>query len=117
MTRPAKLTRVVRGKRPKFFATAGEDLSMSMILVLAQELCVLRARLDAVEGATLAKGLLSEAEIAAVAAADATLARQEAQRQDLLERLFYVLRQQAAEAAAGDTAERFQDIIDRIARG
>lgn len=115
MARAPKLSRVVRGKRPQFFPAAGEDLSMSMIMVLAQELCVLRTRLDAVESLSAAKGVLNEAEIENFVASDQTLARQEKWRQDLLGRMFYLLRQQAAEAAAGDTPERFSDTIERIA--
>ena len=111
-----KLSRVVRGKRPQFFAAAGEDLSISMIMVLAQELCVLRNRLDAVETIATAKGTLLPAEVDRFVADDATLARQEEWRQDLLSRMFYLLKQQAAEAAGDDTDERFDDVIKRIAQ-
>lgn len=42
MSDTVRLPRNVRGKRPEFFATPGVDEAMSMILVLAQELAVLR---------------------------------------------------------------------------
>lgn len=117
MSKPRKLTRVVRGKRPPFFPTFGEDLTTSMIMVLAQEVCVLRTRLDAATTLSAAKGGPTSADIDAYVADDRTLARQEAWRQDLLDRMFYLLRQRAAEAATGDSSDRFQQVIDDIARG
>ncbi|MCB2106958.1 MAG: hypothetical protein KDE14_04615 [Rhodobacteraceae bacterium] len=116
MARARKMTRVVRGKRPMFFDDITEDLSVSMIMVLAQELSVLRARLDAVEGATLAKGLLSETEIAEFADREDTLANGEKARQDLFSRLFYLVHQQAAEATGGDTSTRYADVIADITK-
>ena len=43
------LPRTVRGKRPQFFDLPGLDEALSMIMVLAEELAVLRDRLDTVE--------------------------------------------------------------------
>jgi hypothetical protein len=44
-----KLERNARGKRPVFYDTPGLDEAMSMIMVLANELSVVRDRLDTVE--------------------------------------------------------------------
>lgn len=116
MSPPLKMPRVVKGKRPQFFDSPSEDLSVSMIMVLAQELAVLKTRLDAFEGIAAAKGMVDEAEIENYVGDDATLVRQEKWRQDLLDRLFYLLHQQAAEIGAGDTDEKFQQVIDKIAQ-
>ncbi len=116
MKQPRKLTRVVRGKRPPFFPSFGEDLATSMIMVLAQEFCVLKTRLEAFESLVAAKGVVSATDIEAYVADDKTLARQETWREDLLGRMFYLLRQRAAEAASGDTDDRFRDTINDIAR-
>lgn len=116
MKRAPALPRVVKGKRPQFFTDPGEDLSTSMIMVLAQELCVLRTRLDAVETLTAKKGVLTPAEIDNFVADDETSRRQEKWRQELLSRLFYVLKQQAAEVGSGDTEQRFSDAIADISK-
>lgn len=116
MAKARKLTRVVRGKRPPFFPSFGEDLTTSMIMVLAQEFCVLRTRLEAFEAISAAKGVISAGDVDAYVADEKTLARQEAGRQELLARLFYLLKQKAAEADSGDTSERFQQVISDIAR-
>jgi hypothetical protein len=59
------LERNAKGKRPLFYDTPGMDEAMSMIMVLANELSVMRDRLDTVERVAAAKGLVLEAEIEA----------------------------------------------------
>lgn len=115
MSRSVKLPRVIKGKRPQFFETPGDDLSLSMIMVLAQEISVLRARLDAFENIASAKGVILEDDLKNYHPSDETLADQEIQRQELLDRLFYLLHQQAAEVDKGETRASFQETIDEIA--
>jgi hypothetical protein len=43
------------------------------------------------------------------------LEAREVWRQEFFERLFYLLHQQAAEAAEGDNAERFEETLTTIA--
>ena len=116
MPRSLEMPRVVKGKRPQFFASPNEDFAISMIMVLAQEFSVMRARLDAFENIVATKGVLDAQEIESYVADDSTLARQEKWRQDLLDRLFYLLHQKAAEVEADDTQERFQHVIEDLAR-
>ena len=115
MPRTIKMPRTVRGKRPQFFDTPTEDLSISMIMVLAQELSVLRARMDAFENIAANKGLVLEEEVKSYQPSNDALADQEKWRQDLLNRLFYLLHQQASEATKGETGKAFQETIDEIA--
>lgn len=110
-----KLERHARGKRPNFYDTPGMDDAMAMILVLANELSVVRDRLDTVERVAAAKGIMLDAEIEAYEPDQAVLEAREARRQDFLSRLFYLARKQAAELASGDTAERYQGALDDIA--
>ena len=110
-----QLERNARGKRPQFYATPGLDEAMSMIMVLANELSVVRDRLDTVEKVAAAKGLVLDAEIEAFAPDQATLEARELRRQDFLARLFYLARKQAAELQTDDSAERYTATLEDIA--
>ena len=110
-----QLERNARGKRPQFYATPGLDEAMSMIMVLASELTVVRDRLDTVEKVAAAKGIVLEAELEAFEPDQATLEARELRRQDFLARLFYLARKQAAEVANEDSAERYASALDEIA--
>ena len=109
------LERNARGKRPQFYAAPGLDEAMSMIMVLANELSVVRDRLDTVEKVAAAKGVMLDAEIEAFEPDQATLEARELRRQDFLARLFYLARKQAAELQTDDSAERFSSALDDIA--
>jgi hypothetical protein len=111
-----QLERNARGKRPQFYATPGLDEAMSMIMVLANELSVVRDRLDTVEKVAAAKGLVLDAEIEAFEPDQATLETRELRRQDFLARLFYLARKQAAEIQTDDSAERYTATLDDIAK-
>jgi hypothetical protein len=117
MTEPLKVIRNARGKRPQFYATPGLDQAMSMIMVLANELMVVRDRLDTVEQVAAGKGLVLDAEIEAYEPDQAVLERREARRQDFLDRLYYLARKEAAELATNDTGERYRQALDAIAVG
>ncbi len=110
-----KLERNARGKRPQFYATPGMDEAMSMIMVLANELSVMRDRLDTVEKVAAAKGIMLDAEIEAYKPDQQVLEARELRRQDFLARLFYLARKQAAELESGDNEERYTSALDDIA--
>jgi hypothetical protein len=112
-----KLERNARGKRPNFYETPGMDDAMAMIMVLANELSVVRDRLDTVEKVAAAKGILLDAEIEAFVPDQGMLEAREGRRQDFLARLFYLARKQAAELATDDSAERYTKALDDIAVG
>ncbi|MGZ5925303.1 MAG: hypothetical protein ACXWLJ_01400 [Rhizomicrobium sp.] len=106
--------RDARGKRPQFYPTPGLDQAMSMILVLANEIAVLHDRLDSAERVLKAKGLEVALEIETLTLDQEALEAREAWRQDFLQRLYYLARKEASEAAAGDTPETFSATIDEI---
>lgn len=54
-----------KGKRPIYFENPDTDKLLAMVLALAEEVSVLRDRLNTVERLAQAKGLLSQAEIEA----------------------------------------------------
>jgi hypothetical protein len=111
------IERNAKGKRPLFYQAEGMDQAMSMILVLANEMMVVRDRLDTVERIAVAKGVVLEAEIEAYEPPQDVLEVREARRQDFLARLYYLARKQAAELSTGDSAERYQSELDAIAVG
>jgi len=115
-TQAPRMTRDARGKRPQFYDTPGMDQAMSMIMVLANELSVVRDRLDAAERVAKQNGMDLATGIDALVLDDEALTQREAQRQDFLGRLFYLMRKEAAEAGEADTSEGFKATIEEIAQ-
>jgi len=111
------IERNAKGKRPLFYQAEGLDQAMSMIMVLANELMVVRDRLDSIERIAEAKGFILEAEIEAFEPGQAVLEAREARRQDFLSRLYYLARKQAAELVTDDSADRYTAALDEIAKG
>ncbi len=107
--------RHARGKRPEFYDTPGLDQAMSMIMVLASELSVLRDRLDGAERVAKAARLDLAAGIEALDLDQPALEEREERRQELLRRLFYVQLKDAEEAAQAQTGEGFARTIAEIA--
>ena len=104
-----------QGKRPEFYPTAGLDQAMSMIMVLASELTVLRDRLDSAERVAKASGLDLAAGIETLKLDQDALEERESWRQAFLDRLFYMMRKDASDAAAAATAEGYKATIEEIA--
>ena len=107
--------RDAKGKRPEFFSTEGVDQLMSMVMVLASEINVLRDRLDAAERVAGAQGMDLKAGIEALELDEEALKEREQWRQDFMSRLFYLARKEATEASAGETKESFVSTIENIA--
>ncbi len=105
-----------KGKRPSFSDTGGIDELMSMVLVLASELCVMRDRVDAIERVGALKGIDFAAEIERLPLDQTALETREARRQDLFQRLYYLARKEAEELKSADTADRYKAVIDEIAK-
>jgi hypothetical protein len=103
------------GKRPDFYDTPGLDQAMAMIMTLANELSVLRDRLDSAERVAKASGLDLAAGIETLELDQAALEEREERRQDFLRRLFYLQLKDADEAAKAHTAEGFNQTIAEIA--
>lgn len=106
-----------RGKRPTFYDAPGMDQAMSMIMVLANEISVIHDRLDSAERVAARGGLDLAAGIETLELDQAALEAREAWRQDFLERLFYLMRKDANEAAQADTHDRYRSTITEIAEG
>ncbi len=104
-----------RGKRPTFYEAPGMDQAMSMIMVLANEISVLHDRLDSTERVAKANGMDLAAGIETLELDQDALEAREAWRQDFLERLFYLMRKDASEAAEADSADKYRRTIEEIA--
>jgi hypothetical protein len=117
MPKSIKLPRTVRGKRPAFFETPGLDDAMSMILILAQELAVMRERMDSAERVAARHGFALADEIEALPLDDELLQEREQWRQDYYDRLFYLARQKRSELEQKHSEDSYNQVIDKVARG
>lgn len=110
-----QVIRDAKGKRPQFYETEGLDQAMSMIMVLANELSVLHDRVDAQERVAKANGLDLAKGIEALTLDEPALQEREQWRQDFLDRLFYLSRKEANEAANSETKSGYDKTIADIA--
>lgn len=111
-----QLNHHAKGKRPKFYQDAASDQLMSMVMVLASELNVMRDRMDAQERVAKQHGIDLAAGIDALELDDAALEQREAWRQGFMSRLFYLTRKEAEEAQIGETKEKYNSTISDIAQ-
>jgi hypothetical protein len=111
----AQAMRTARGYRPKVLKNAIDDHLLSMILSLANEVWVMRERLDTIEAIADEKGLVLDREIEAFVAAPERDEKREAMRQEFLDRIFYLLREEVEDAERGETAETYQELLERVA--
>lgn len=117
MTAAATMTRDAKGKRPAFYDTPALDQMMSMVMVLAGEVSVLADHVDSIERVAAANGLDLAGGIAKLSLDQAALEAREARRQQFLERLFYLMRKESAEATRQESAAAYAQVIADIAVG
>ncbi|PEQ11385.1 hypothetical protein B2G71_17690 [Novosphingobium sp. PC22D] len=117
MTDTPHLPRTVRGKRPAFHPTEGVDEVMSMVVVLAQEMAVLRERFDTAERVMAARGIDLATEIESFEADDDVLRAREQALQSFYDRLFYLQRQRRSELENKYSDEAFVETLDKVATG
>ncbi|MCC2976537.1 hypothetical protein LK533_07595 [Sphingomonas sp. PL-96] len=111
------MLRSAKGKRPSFYDTPGLDQMMSMIMVLAGEVSVLADQIDLMQRVAGSKGLDLAEGMKTIELSQEALEEREARRQAMLDRLFYLMRKEAAEAEAEETAEGYSRVIEEIAQG
>lgn len=109
------MIRNAQGKRPAFYETPPLDQMMSMIMVLAEEVSVLADHVDSLERVAKDKGLDLAEGVKTLKLDQAALEAREARRQAFLSRLFYLMRKEAAEAAAHETTDGYIQTIEEIA--
>lgn len=111
------LPRTVQGKRPDFFETPGVDDALAMILVLAEEMAVLRERMDSAEIVSARRGIDLAREIEELTLDEATLTARESWRQGFYDRLFYLTKQRRTELELKHSAQSYSETIAEIAKG
>lgn len=111
MSDPA-LPRHTRSSRPQFFEERGLDQMMSVVLGIAQELSVLRDRVDSIERLLDAKGSLTRAELEAWRPDAAAEAERQQRRADYLQRIFRAIRHEAGQYTSAE-AERYTADVER----
>ena len=93
-----RLPRVAKGPRPMMFDDEANDILLSMNVSLLNELIVTRQRLDAVERVLEAKGVMDQSEIHTFTPGEDAAVERDALRQEISDRVFYLLLQQAERA-------------------
>ncbi len=106
------MRRYPKGSRPQFFDDPAMDQAMSMIMVLASEVSVLRDRLDTFERLSEAGKGPSQADIEQFVPDEQCLGAREAARQDFFQRLYFVANKRAQENAEADTRDRYQSVLN-----
>ena len=110
------VTKTVRGKRPKIYEQQGLDHLMAITTALVQEVAVLRDRIDLVERVAQSKGVIIQDEIENFTLQQEDLEARELWRMKYLGRIYAIFEQEAAELAAKDTSDKYQDVLDHIAK-
>ena len=95
----------VRGEPQRFFDAQGVDELVSISMALAQELWTVKERLVIMESAAAAKGVLLTDEIEQHQLTDDEQARLDAERAKFIDRIFFVLREQAEGLKSRDADE------------
>jgi len=95
----------VRGEPQRFFDAQGVDELVSISMALAQELWTVKERLTVMEAAASAKGVLLSDEIEHFELSEAQQAKLDADRAVFIDRIFFVLREQAEGIKSRDPAE------------
>jgi hypothetical protein len=111
------MKREAKGSRPSFYEDPALDQMMSMIMVLTGEVSVIADELDATHRVLKAHGIDAASEIAAFEFDAEALEAREARRQQMLKRLFYLVRKEAVEAAGSETRESYLSTLESIAKG
>lgn len=83
-----------RGKRPWFFESQDTERLMTIVMALAQEVSVMRQRLDTVERVLEKKGTLTRADIEGFEPGKAEAAERGAWTQEFIARILRILQQE-----------------------
>jgi hypothetical protein len=117
MPQTPPLSRAIAGKRPDFHDAKAVDRLITMVLTLAQELSVLRDRVDTMERLGAAAGWLAPGAIEAYDPPTEVRASREARREAEIERLFYALRQDLFDLETGQTRDDYWSAVRAIETG
>ncbi|TVQ47508.1 MAG: hypothetical protein EA371_08440 [Gammaproteobacteria bacterium] len=104
------LPRRTRGRRPQFFETPETDVLMSVVLAMAGELSVLYDRVDAMQRLLDRQGVLDAEALENFTPSPEDEAARAARRQEYMQRLFRVVRAEAAVFSSKDAEEVLESV-------
>lgn len=111
-TSKIKVPQTAKGHRPTFFEDPVNDKIIAMMTSMITEMWVMRERLDTVEALAAKKGVFLEEEIETFEPDPERAEERERMRQELLDRIFYIFREEAEDTARGDTPETYEEAIN-----
>ena len=103
-----------RGPRPTYFDDPQIDRLLSIVLALAEEVSVMRERLDTIERLAEEKGGITRAEIESFRPDERVDAEREAMREAFLERVLRTMFEEAAALEPRGNAEDYEKIIQEV---
>lgn len=106
--------RTIRGRRPRFFDDRAIDQLHGMVMAMATEMAVLYERIDTMERVAARKGVMLREELAGYVPDEAAQADREAWRQRLLERMFYLYREELDDRLGGETESEYASFLREI---
>lgn len=104
-----------KGKRPWFFEDPDVERLMNITLALAQEVAVMRERMDTIERLMERDGAVSKAAIEAFEPTKEEAAERGLWTQEYLARIFRILQQDREALATGDE-ESSEDVAEEFAK-
>jgi hypothetical protein len=104
-----------KGKRPYFLDNRDSERLMTIVMALAQEVSVMRERMDTIERLLEKKKTISRKDIEAFAPSKAEAAERGAWTQEFLARILRTL-QQEREALAAVDDQYSEDVAEELAR-
>lgn len=111
-TAKIKVPQTAKGHRPTFFDDPVNDRIMAMMMSMITEMWVMRERLDTVEALAERKGVFLEEEIEKFEPDPGRAEERERMRQELLDRVLYIFKEEAEDTARGDTPESYEEAIN-----
>lgn len=111
MTEGVRVRKNSRGYRPQFFDDPINDKLLSMVLSMANEMWVMRERLDTLEAIAEIKGLLTEAEIDNFEPSPERDEKREILRQEFLDRIYYLMTEEVEDIKRKASKESYDNVI------
>lgn len=111
-TSKVKVPQTAKGHRPTFFDDPVNDKIIAMMTSMMTEMWVMRERLDTVEAIAEKKGVFLAEEIEQFEPDPERAEERERMRQELLDRIFYIFKEEAEDTSRGDTPEKYEEAIN-----
>ncbi len=110
----SELKRTAKGKRPQYFADPATDKLLSITLTLAQEVSVLRDRLDTIERLLETRDILSSKAIDEFIPTEAVAAQRETCRQHYLARILRAVQMELEEVSDQSMPKSLADVFKQM---